>query len=78
MRATKIDLESRRDRTSPQVAMADLHFKNPSPPISDSIPEAQLNIIVPERDYVSATHWTAILDNVCLLRGKKRFQHVSD
>ena len=69
MRATKEDLESRRDRTSPQVAMADQDFNNLSPPISNSTPEARLNIIVPERDYVSATHWTAILDNVCLLRG---------
>lgn len=78
MRATKEDLESRRDKTSPQVAMADQGFNNPSPPISDSTPEAQLNIIVPDRDYVSATHWTAILDNVCLPHGKKIFQYVSD
>ena len=66
MRTTKENLEGRRDEMSIQFGNADQRFNDPSPTGSDPSSELQLDSNVPERNYVSATHWTAILENVCV------------
>ena len=75
MRTTKEDSESRRDKVSPQVATADQGFDNLSPPLPDLSPEAQLDMNVSEKTYVSATHWTAILKNVGVSCSDKSAMH---
>ena len=64
MRTTKEDSEARHNKMSISVANADQHFKNLSATASNLSPETQLNTNVSGRTYVSATHWTAILENV--------------
>lgn len=77
MRTAKEDSESHRDTVSPQVATADQGFNNLSPPPPDLSPEAQLDMNVSEKKYVSATHWTAILKNVGVSRSRK-LQYIAD
>ena len=71
IQTTKEDSEVPRNRMPLQAANADQPFNNLLPTVSDLSPEIQLNTNVSERNYVSATHWTAILENVCVpSRGK--------
>ena len=71
MRTTKEDSEGRSDKSSPRFWTAEQRFTNLSPPASDSSLEAQLNPSVSEKNYVSATHWTTILENVGVSCGEK-------
>ena len=64
MRTTREDSEVRRDGTPLQAANANQLFNNPMPTSSDLSREIQPTTNVSETDYVSATHWTAILENV--------------
>lgn len=73
MRTAKDDSDSLFDKMSPQVATADQRFNSLSLPTSDLSPEAQLDMNVSEKNYVSATHWTAILKNVGLSREHLKF-----
>ncbi|KAF6241377.1 hypothetical protein HO173_000087 [Letharia columbiana] len=77
MRTTKEDSEILRNEMSPQAVIADQRFNNLPPPTSDSSPEAQLNMNGPERSYVNATHWTAILENIRDIQGVLE-QHPGD
>lgn len=69
MRTAKDDSDSLFDKMSPQVATADQRFNSLSLPTSDLSPEAQLDMNVSEKHYVSATHWTAILKNIREIQG---------
>lgn len=71
MRTTKEDSEILRNEMSHQAVIADQRFNNLPPPTSDPSPEALLNMNGPERSYVNATHWTAILENVGVSRREK-------
>lgn len=66
MRIIKEDSESRRDKMSLQVGNSNQHLDNPSTTGSDLSPDLQLNTNISEREYISTTHWTAILENVCV------------
>lgn len=66
MCSTKEISEDRRDTLALQNGNANQPFNNYLPKGSDLSPELQLSTNIPERDYVSTTHWTAILENVCI------------
>ena len=68
MRITKEDPKSHGENMSTHMSIVDQCFDDLSPPNSDSSHEAYSNSNFSERNYVSATHWTAILKNVSILR----------
>ena len=72
IRTTKEESESRSDNTSPQVATANQCSNNLPPPSSSFSPEEQSSMNSTEQSYVSATHWTAILENVGVPHSRKR------
>ena len=61
MRITNEDPNSRGENMSTHMSIADQCFNDLSPPNSDSSHEAYSYSSFSERNYVSATHWTAIL-----------------
>lgn len=65
MRTTREGSDVRLDGMPLQAANADQLFNNPLPTGSDLSQETQANTNVSETNYVNATHWTAILENVC-------------
>lgn len=71
MRTTKESSESLRDKMSPQVATTDQRFDDLLPQTSNLSPDARSNMNGSDGNYVSATHWTAILENVGFSRGRK-------
>ena len=70
MQTTKGGSESRSDKTTPQVVIADQSSNDISPPTPYFSPEAQSNLNTSETSYVNATHWTKILENVGFTRSE--------
>ncbi len=68
METNKDGFESHSDKTSPHTGTGDQNFDDASahslPQVSESSLRGHLNSKGSEKEYVNATHWTTILENV--------------